>query len=65
MKDNTKKWFKAAGIRAVKTIAQSAIATIGTSAAFGDINWLAVGSFVTAYKYSRTAGSSVRKTKSA
>ena len=44
MKDNTKKWFKAAGIRAVKTIAQSAIATIGTSAAFCDINWLAVGS---------------------
>ena len=44
MKDNTKKWFKAAGIRAVKTIAQSAIATIGTSAAFGDINGLAVGS---------------------
>ena len=44
MKDNTKKWFKAAGIRAVKTIAQSAIATIRTSAAFGDINWLAVGS---------------------
>lgn len=44
MKDNTKKWFKAAGIRAVKTIAQSAIATIGTSAAFGDINWLVVGS---------------------
>lgn len=44
MKDNTKNWFKAAGIRAVKTIAQSAIATIGTSAAFGDINWLAVGS---------------------
>ena len=44
MKDNTKKWFKAAGIRAVKTITQSAIATIGTSAAFGDINWLAVGS---------------------
>lgn len=44
MKDNTKKWFKAAGIRAVKTIAQSAIATIGTSAAFGDINWIVVGS---------------------
>lgn len=44
MKENTKKWFKAAGIRAVKTIAQSAIATIGTSAAFGDINWLVVGS---------------------
>lgn len=44
MKDKTKKWFKAAGIRAVKTIAQSAIATIGTSAAFSDINWLAVGS---------------------
>ena len=44
MKDNTKKRFKAAGIRAVKTIAQSAIATIGTSAAFGDINWIVVGS---------------------
>ena len=33
------KWFKAAGIRAVKTVAQTAAATIGTSAAMGDVNW--------------------------
>ena len=33
------KWFKAAGVRAVKTIAQTAVATIGTSAAMGDVNW--------------------------
>lgn len=33
------KWFKAAGIRAIKTIAQTAAATIGTSAAMGDVNW--------------------------
>jgi len=39
-----KKWFKAAGIRAVKTVAQTAIATIGTSAAMGDVNWMMVGS---------------------
>lgn len=39
-----KKWLKSAGIRAVKTVAQTAIATIGTSAVMGDVNWLAVGS---------------------
>ena len=39
-----KKWWKAAGIRAVKTVAQTAAATIGTSAAIGDVNWLMVGS---------------------
>ncbi len=38
------KWFKAAGIRALKTVAQTAIATIGTSAALGQVNWLAVAS---------------------
>ncbi len=38
------KWFKAAGIRAIKTVAQTAAATIGTSAAMGDVNWLMVGS---------------------
>ena len=39
-----KKWLKCAGIRAIKTIAQTAIATIGTSAVLGDVNWLMVGS---------------------
>ncbi len=34
-----KAWLKAAGVRAVKTIAQTAIATIGTSVAMGDVNW--------------------------
>ena len=34
-----KAWAKAAGIRAIKTVAQSAVATIGTSAAMGDVNW--------------------------
>ena len=39
-----KMWFKAAGIRAVKTVAQTAIATIGTAAVMGDVNWFMVGS---------------------
>lgn len=39
-----KKWLKAAGIRAIKTVAQTAIATIGTAAVMGDVNWLMVGS---------------------
>lgn len=34
-----KKWFKAAGIRAVKTIAQTAVATIGTSAIMSEVSW--------------------------
>ncbi len=37
-----KEWLKAAGIRAIKTVAQTAIATIGTSAAMGDVNWVLV-----------------------
>ena len=40
----TKLWLKAAGIRAVKTVAQTAVATIGTSAVLGDVNWIAVAS---------------------
>lgn len=38
------KWLKAAGIRAVKTVAQTAVATIGTTAAMGEVNWIMVGS---------------------
>ncbi|MDY3869594.1 MAG: holin, partial [Pyramidobacter sp.] len=41
---NWKNWFKAAGVRAVKTVAQTAVATIGTSAVMGEVNWLMVGS---------------------
>ena len=44
MQDKTKKWFKCAGVRALKTVAQTAIATIGTSAVMGDVNWIMVGS---------------------
>lgn len=40
----TKEWFLAAGIRAIKTVAQTAIATIGTTAAMSEVNWLLVGS---------------------
>ena len=38
------KWFKAAGMRAVKTIAQTAVATVGTAAVMGEVNWAMVGS---------------------
>lgn len=41
---NWKKWIKSAGVRALKTVAQTAVATIGTSAVLGDVNWLAVAS---------------------
>lgn len=40
----TIKWWKCAGIRALKTIAQTAIAVIGTSVVMSDVNWLAVAS---------------------
>ena len=37
-------WFRAAGIRALKTVAQTAVATIGTSAVISEVNWVMVGS---------------------
>lgn len=43
-KNNFREWIKAAGIRALKTVAQTAIATIGSSAVMGDVKWLMVGS---------------------
>ena len=43
-KENAIKWFKAAGVRAVKTMAQTALAVITTGAVMSDVDWLAVGS---------------------
>lgn len=40
----SKNWLKAAGVRALKTVAQTACATIGTAAVMGDVDWLMVGS---------------------
>ena len=40
----SKEWWKAEGIRAIKTVAQSAVATIGVSATMTDVDWLLVGS---------------------
>ncbi len=42
MKENFKLWIKAAGIRAIKTMAQTVIATIGSAAMFSTVNWLTV-----------------------
>ena len=44
MKRDWKKWFKWAGIRAIKTLAQTAVATIGTSAIMSEVNWVMVES---------------------
>ena len=44
MKENFKQWLKAAGVRALKTFAQTAVASIGTTALLGDVNWVAVAS---------------------
>lgn len=39
-----KYWLKCAGVRAIKTVAQTAVATIGTNVAMGEVNWIMVGS---------------------
>ena len=43
-KEKAIRWIRAAGVRAIKTVAQTAVATIGTSAVMGDVNWVMVGS---------------------
>ena len=44
MNEYAKKWIKAAAVRAIKTVAQTAAATIGTAAVMGEVNWVAVAS---------------------
>ena len=44
MKMKWKSWLKAAGVRAVKTVAQTAVATIGASAVLSEVDWLVVAS---------------------
>ena len=42
--EKVKRWLKAAGIRMLKTMAQTAVATIGTAAVLGDVNWIMTAS---------------------
>lgn len=42
MSTKTKTWLKAAGVRAIKTVAQTAVAMIGTATVFSDVNWLMI-----------------------
>lgn len=42
MNINFKNWIKVAGVRAIKTVAQTAVAMIGTAVVLGDVNWVAV-----------------------
>lgn len=44
MSEKTKKWLKCAGVRAIKTVAQTAVATIGTASVMGGVDWVMVAS---------------------
>lgn len=44
MNNHIKHWWKAALVRSIRTVAQTAAATIGTAAVMGEVNWLMVGS---------------------
>jgi hypothetical protein len=44
MSEKMKMWLKAAGVRAIKTFAQTAVATIGTAAVLGNVDWIMVAS---------------------
>lgn len=44
LKYNFKNWIKAAGVRAIKTVAQTAVATIGTAVVMGSVDWVMVAS---------------------
>lgn len=44
MKEKVKRWIAAAGIRAIKTVAQTAVATLGTASVLGEVNWIVLAS---------------------
>lgn len=44
MKNNFKEWLKCAGVRAIKTVCQTAVATIGVATVMSEVNWIAVAS---------------------